>query len=85
MIEINAWMKKAIKFFLYDGIHPTANGREIVADNVWKVLEPVFAVSQRENYKPSVKTLVDYAYNSEAAFHRLRSGIDISKLRVQKN
>ena len=24
-----------------DGIHPTAKGHEIVADNVWKVLEPV--------------------------------------------
>ena len=26
---------------LQDGIHPTAKGHEIVADNVWKVLEPV--------------------------------------------
>jgi acyl-CoA thioesterase I len=26
---------------LADGIHPTAKGHEIVADNVWKVLEPV--------------------------------------------
>ncbi|MPZ75680.1 MAG: arylesterase [Deltaproteobacteria bacterium] len=26
---------------LSDGIHPTANGHEIVAANVWKVLEPV--------------------------------------------
>jgi acyl-CoA thioesterase-1 len=24
-----------------DGIHPTARGQEIVAENVWKVLEPV--------------------------------------------
>ena len=24
-----------------DGIHPTAKGQEIVAANVWKVLEPV--------------------------------------------
>ena len=26
---------------LADGIHPTAKGHEIVAANVWKVLEPV--------------------------------------------
>ena len=26
---------------LPDGIHPTAKGHEIVAANVWKVLEPV--------------------------------------------
>jgi acyl-CoA thioesterase-1 len=26
---------------LPDGIHPTAKGQEIVANNVWKVLEPV--------------------------------------------
>jgi acyl-CoA thioesterase-1 len=26
---------------LADGIHPTAKGHEIVANNVWKVLEPV--------------------------------------------
>jgi acyl-CoA thioesterase-1 len=26
---------------LLDGIHPTAKGHEIVAENVWKVLEPV--------------------------------------------
>jgi acyl-CoA thioesterase-1 len=26
---------------LPDGIHPTAKGQEIVAANVWKVLEPV--------------------------------------------
>jgi len=26
---------------LADGIHPTANGHEIVANNVWKVLEPL--------------------------------------------
>ena len=26
---------------LSDGMHPTAKGHEIVADNVWKVLEPV--------------------------------------------
>jgi acyl-CoA thioesterase I len=26
---------------LPDGIHPTARGQEIVADNVWEVLEPV--------------------------------------------
>ena len=26
---------------LSDGIHPTAKGHEIVAENVWKVLEPV--------------------------------------------
>ena len=26
---------------LPDGIHPTAKGHEIVANNVWKVLEPV--------------------------------------------
>ena len=26
---------------LADGIHPTAKGHEIVAENVWKVLEPV--------------------------------------------
>ena len=24
-----------------DGIHPTARGHRIVADNVWKVLEPI--------------------------------------------
>ena len=26
---------------LPDGIHPTAKGHEIVATNVWKVLEPI--------------------------------------------
>jgi acyl-CoA thioesterase-1 len=26
---------------LADGIHPTAKGQEIVAANVWKVVEPV--------------------------------------------
>jgi acyl-CoA thioesterase I len=26
---------------LSDGIHPSAKGQEIVAANVWKVLEPV--------------------------------------------
>jgi len=26
---------------LPDGIHPTAKGHEIVAQNVWKVLEPL--------------------------------------------
>ena len=26
-----------------DGIHPTAEGQKIVADNVWKVLEPTLA------------------------------------------
>jgi acyl-CoA thioesterase-1 len=26
---------------LPDGIHPTAKGHEIIANNVWKVLEPV--------------------------------------------
>ena len=30
---------------LPDGIHPTAKGHEIVAANVWKVLEPVLAGS----------------------------------------
>jgi acyl-CoA thioesterase I len=31
---------------LPDGIHPTANGHEIVAENVWKVLEPVLRSMQ---------------------------------------
>jgi len=31
---------------LPDGIHPTAAGQKIVAENVWKVLEPVLRVSQ---------------------------------------
>jgi len=29
-----------------DGIHPTAEGHEIVADNVWNVLQQVIEVSQ---------------------------------------
>jgi acyl-CoA thioesterase I len=29
------------KMNLPDGIHPTAKGHEIVAENVWKVLEPI--------------------------------------------
>jgi acyl-CoA thioesterase-1 len=29
------------EFNLADGVHPTAKGHEIVAANVWKVLEPV--------------------------------------------
>jgi acyl-CoA thioesterase I len=29
------------EFNLADGIHPTAKGQEMVAANVWKVLEPV--------------------------------------------
>ncbi|GAB3266454.1 arylesterase [Larkinella harenae] len=29
-----------------DGIHPTAEGHQIVADNVWKVLEPVLQKQQ---------------------------------------
>ena len=28
---------------LPDGIHPTAEGHKIVAENVWKVIEPVLA------------------------------------------
>jgi acyl-CoA thioesterase-1 len=28
-----------------DGIHPTAEGNQIVAENVWKVLEPVLRES----------------------------------------
>ena len=31
---------------LPDGIHPTAKGQEIVAANVWKVLEPVLKSMQ---------------------------------------
>jgi acyl-CoA thioesterase I len=31
-----------------DGIHPTAAGARIVADNVWRVLEPVAAAANRE-------------------------------------
>ena len=31
-----------------DGIHPTAEGERIVADNVWKVLEPVLRSVTRE-------------------------------------
>jgi acyl-CoA thioesterase-1 len=31
---------------LPDGIHPTAAGQKIVAENVWKVLEPVLRASQ---------------------------------------
>lgn len=31
---------------LPDGIHPTAAGHKVVAENVWKVLEPVLRVSQ---------------------------------------
>jgi len=30
-----------------DGIHPTAEGQRIMADNVWKVLEPVLREIQR--------------------------------------
>ncbi len=30
-----------VKLNLPDGIHPTAAGHKIVAENVWKVLEPV--------------------------------------------
>jgi acyl-CoA thioesterase-1 len=30
---------------LPDGIHPTAEGHKIVAQNVWKVLEPVLISS----------------------------------------
>ena len=29
------------KMNLHDGIHPTAKGHEIVAENVWRVLEPI--------------------------------------------
>jgi len=31
---------------LPDGIHPTAAGHKVVAENVWKVLEPVLRASQ---------------------------------------
>ena len=30
-----------------DGIHPTAEGQRIVADNVWQVLEPVLRTITR--------------------------------------
>lgn len=33
---------------LPDGIHPTAAGQEIVAENVWKVLKPLLSNAQRE-------------------------------------
>lgn len=33
---------------LEDGIHPTAKGHQIVADNVWKVLEPILRSLQSE-------------------------------------
>jgi acyl-CoA thioesterase I len=36
---------------LPDGIHPTAKGHEIVANNVWKVLEPVLKALQVEGDK----------------------------------
>jgi acyl-CoA thioesterase I len=34
---------------LPDGIHPTAKGHEIVAENVWKVLEPVLRPLNRKS------------------------------------
>jgi acyl-CoA thioesterase-1 len=34
---------------LPDGIHPTPKGHEIVAENVWKVLEPVLRSLTRKN------------------------------------
>jgi len=34
---------------LSDGIHPTAKGHEIVADNLWKVLEPVLRSLNRSS------------------------------------
>jgi acyl-CoA thioesterase I len=36
---------------LPDGIHPTGKGHEIVANNVWKALEPVLKALQAENEK----------------------------------
>ena len=30
-----------------DGIHPTAEGARIVADNVWAVLEPIVGVAAK--------------------------------------
>jgi len=35
----------------FDGIHPTAKGQEIVADNVWEVLKPV--LEERLELEPS--------------------------------
>ena len=32
---------------LADGVHPNAAGQKILAENVWRVLEPLLAVSQR--------------------------------------
>jgi acyl-CoA thioesterase-1 len=36
---------------LPDGIHPTVRGHEIVANNVWKALEPVLKALQAESEK----------------------------------
>lgn len=37
---------------LPDGVHPTAQGHEIVADNVWKVLEPVLRSIRKDQLRP---------------------------------
>ena len=49
---------------LADGIHPTPKGHEIVAANVWKVLEPRLAVSRR-NIDKSPKRLLAAALRSQ--------------------
>jgi acyl-CoA thioesterase I len=36
-----------------DGIHPTAQGHRIVADNVWRVLEPVLRRIMRSQARPT--------------------------------
>ncbi len=38
---------------LPDGIHPTAAGHQIVAENVWKVLQPVLAEIRRNQIHPA--------------------------------
>jgi acyl-CoA thioesterase-1 len=44
---------------LADGIHPTAKGHEIVADNVWKVLEPILrSLNSKAGGKALLKTSV---------------------------
>ena len=43
---------------LPDGIHPTAKGHEIVAANVWKVLEPILrSLAGKENEQPDRRKL----------------------------
>jgi len=57
---------------LTDGIHPTAKGHEIVAETVWKVLQPILrSLNAQSNAKAALKTsMTDEGFHVCVAFSR---------------